>query len=236
MEVIRMKDKDSSFSKISFKELSFERKLEYLWDYYKFHFLGGLFVLLLLIGSILIWQENSKPDILNGYLLNSNWGDDLAKELLEDFVDAKGYDLEQGNAYFNSSVFIDTDIKDQMSTVAYTKVMTDLDMKEIDFFFCNQEMFEYFGEKETFLNLTQNLPTDMLDKFQNNLVTTNIYDENGNVTDTYVAGIDISDAPVLLKMQEERKLYEDGQVFLTIPYNTTHLDTVIEFIEFLYEE
>ncbi|MBQ4530335.1 MAG: hypothetical protein IJA36_06965 [Lachnospiraceae bacterium] len=231
-----MKDKDTVFSKICFKELSFERKLEYLWDYYKFHFFGSLLVLILLIGGILIWQENSKPDILNGYLLNTNWGDDLAAELLKDFADAKGYDLDQGNAYFNSSVFIDTDIKDQMSTVAYTKVMTDLDMKEIDFFFCNQEMFEYFGEKETFLDLSQNMPEEFLNKFQDKLITTDIYDENGNVTNTYIAGMDISDAPILIKMQEERKLYEDDQVLLTLPYNTTRLDKVMEFIEFLYGE
>ena len=231
-----MENKDTTFSKISFKELSFEKKLEYLWDYYKFHFLGILLILALLIGSILIWKQNSKPDILNGYLLNTNWGDDMAKELLKDFADAKGYDLDQGNAYFNSSVFIDTDIKDQMSTVAYTKVMTDLDMKEIDFFFCNQEMFEYFGEKETFLNLTEHLPEEFLSKFQDKLVTTHIYDENGNVIDTYVAAIDINDSPVLLKMQEERKLYDDSQALLTIPYNTTRLDKVMEFISFLYEE
>ena len=231
-----MEDKDTAFSKICFKELTFERKLEYLWDYYKFHFLSALVILALLIGSFFIWQENSKPVILNGYLLNTNWGDDLAAELLKDFADAKGYDLDQGNAYFNSSVYIDADIKDQMSTVAYTKVMTDLDMKEIDFFFCNQEMFQYFGEKETFLDLSQNMPEEFLNKFQDKLVTTDIYDENGTVINTYIAGIDISDAPVLAKMQEERKLYEDSPVLLTIPYNTVRLDKVMEFIQFLYEE
>lgn len=231
-----MKDKDTTFSKICFKELSFQGKLEYFWDYYKFHFFGALLVFALLIGSILIWQENSKPDILNGYLLNTNWGDDLAEELLKDFADARGYDLEQGNAYFNSSVYIDTDIKDQMSTVAYTKVMTDLDMKETDFFFCSQEMFDYFGEKGIFLNLTENLPEEFLNKYHDKLLTTDIYDENGNVTATYIAAIDISDAPVLVKMQQERALYEDSPVLLTIPYNTTRLEKVMEFIEFLYEE
>lgn len=231
-----MKDKDTAHSKICFRELSAEKKLEYFWDYYRFHFFGILILLVFIIGSLLIFRQNSKPDILNGYLLNTNWGDDLAKELLKEFADAKGYDLEKGNAYFNSSVFIDTNTKDQMSTVAYTKVMTDLDMKEIDFFFCNQEMFDYFGQKETFLNLNENLPQEFLDKFGDKLVSTTVYGENGTVLNTYDAAIDISDSPVLAKMQEKRKLYDENTILLSIPYNTTRLDRTLEFIEFLYEE
>ena len=229
-----MEDKDTVFSKICFRELSFERKLEYLWDYYKFHFLGILLLLFLLIGGIFTWQEKSKPDLLNGYLLNTNWGDDTAQELLKDFADKKGYDLDEYNAYFNSSVFIDTAIQDQMSTVAYTKVMTDLDMKEIDFFFCNQEMFDYIGQRETFINLETAMPADLYQRFEKQLVTTNIYDDNGNVVDTYVTAIDISDSPVLMKLQQNRAMYDDGAIYFSVPYNSQRLEQVWIFLEFLY--
>lgn len=231
-----MEDKDTAYSKICFKKLSFERKLEYLWDYYKFHFLGILLVLLLVIGSILTWQEKSKPDLLNGYLLNANWGDEKAYELLEQFANAKGYDLTEYNAYFNSSAFIDTTIQDQMSTVAYTKVMTDLDMKEIDFFFCNQEMFDYFGQREAFINLETVMPADFYQRFEQKLITTDIYDDNGNVIDTYVAGIDISDSPVLIEMQQEQRIYDDGIIYFSIPYNSQRLEESLDFLEFLYSK
>ena len=231
-----MHDKDTQYSKICFRELSKERKLEYIWDYYKFHILAILLLLALTIGSILIWQQNSKPTLINGYLLNTDWGDEQAQELLEEYAVFGSYNLDDYNAYFNSSVFIDTSIKDQMSTVAYTKVMSDLDVKETDFYFCNQEMFDYFGERETFLNLDTAMPNDLYKHFQNQFVTATICDENGNVTSSYVAGIDISDSPVLARLQQERKIYEDGTVYFTIPYNSERLDEVWKFLEFLYSE
>ena len=228
-------DKDQELSKISFHKLSKNEKLEYLWDYYKFHFLGIVFFLALVIAGIFYLKEDAKPDILNGYLLNSDWGDDKAQELLERFASAKGYDLEKSNAYFNSSVYIDIQLQDQMSSVAYTKVMSDLDMKRTDFYFCNQEIFDYFGEKEAFLNLETALSSQILEKYKNRLITTTTYDENGNVAETYVAGIDISDSPVLIEMQQNRKMYEDGKIIFSIPYNTMRLDTALEFLNFLYE-
>lgn len=230
-----MNDKTTNLSKIKFGELSFQGKLEHLWDYYKFHFGGAILLLALIIAGVFYQLEDAKPDILNGYLLNSNWGDEQAALLLQEYADKKGYDLEEGNAYFNSSVYIDVQLKDQMSSVAYTKVMSDLDMKEIDFFFCNQEMFQYFGEKEAFLDLSEALPKDFLNQFDGRLLTTNSYDENGNITETYIAGIDISDSPVLLPMESETKIYEDSSVILAIPYNTVRLERVMEFITFLYE-
>lgn len=231
-----MKDKDTQFSKICFRELSAQKKLEYLWDYYKFHLLGILLLLGFLLGSILIWQQNSKPVLLNGYLLNANWGDEQAQKLLQEYASFEGYNLDDYNAYFNSSVFIDTSIKDQMSTVAYTKVMSDLDVKEIDFFFCNDEMFDYFGERETFLDLQKSMPQTLYQRFQNQMCTTDIIDEDGNVTYTYISGIDISDSPVLQKLQQEKTLYEDGTIYFAIPYNSQRLDQVWNYLEFLYSE
>lgn len=231
-----MKDKDTQHSKICFRQLSPGKKLEYLWDYYKFHLLGILILIGFIIGSILIWQQNSKPVLLNGYLLNADWGDEQAQELLEEYASFGAYNLDDYNAYFNSSVFIDTTIKDQMSTVAYTKVMSDLDMKDIDFFFCNQEMFDYFGERETFLNLEKSMPEDLYQRFQEQLITIEIFDDNGNVTDSYVAGIDISNSPVLERLQQQRNLYEDGTIYFTVPYNSEHLEQVWNFLEFLYTE
>lgn len=227
-------EKDLEMSKVSFKQLSNAQKLEYIWDYYKFHLLTVLFILFLVIAGIFYLRLDARPDILNGYLLNSNWGDDKAQELLQAFADANGYDLEKGNAYFNSSVYIDVQLKDQMSSVAYTKVMSDLDMKRTDFYFCNQEMFDYFGEKEAFLNLETALSEDTLNKYQDRLITTTTYNEDGSVAETYAAGIDISDSPVLATMQQEGKIYEDGTIIFSIPYNTTRLDTSLEFLEFLF--
>lgn len=231
-----MKDKDTQHSKICFQQLSLAKKLEYLWDYYKFHLLGILILIGFIIGSILIWHQNSKPVLLNGYLLNTDWGDEQAQELLAEYASFGAYNLDDFNAYFNSSVFIDTTIKDQMSTVAYTKVMSDLDMKDIDFFFCNQEMFDYFGERETFLNLEKSMPEDFYQRFQEQLITIEIFDDNGNVTDSYVAGIDISNSPVLGRLQQQRNLYEDGIIYFTVPYNSEHLERVWNFLEFLYAE
>ena len=229
-----MNDKDTQYSKICFKKLTKAEKLEYIWDYYKFHLLGILFLLSLFIGSFFIWQQNSKPVLLNSYLLNTDWGDQQAQKLLEEYASFHSYDLKNYNAYFNSSVFIDTKIKDQMSTVAYTKVMSDLDVKKTDFYFCNRETFDYFGERETFLNLETAMPKELLEQFQHQLLTVNTYDEHGNVSSSYVAGIDISNSPVLLKAQAERKLYEDGNVYFTVPYNSERLDEVWKFLEFLY--
>ncbi len=232
-----MKDKDTIHSKICFRRLSFGEKLEYLWDYYKFHLFGFLLLLALIIGSILIWFDNSKPTLLNGYLLNTDWGDNQTQKLLEEYASFGTYNSDNYNAHFNCSVYIDTTIKDQMSTVAYTKVMTDLDMKEIDFFFCNQEMFDYFGEREIFLNLETSIPKDLYQRFQNQLIMIEILDDGGNVTNSYAAGIDISNSPVLQRLQQqERNLYEDGTIYFTIPYNSERLEQVWNFLEFLYAE
>lgn len=231
-----MKDTDTQFSKICFKKLSPQRKLEYLWDYYKFHLFAILALSTIIISSIFILRQNAKPTLLNGYLLNADWGDEQAKELLQEYAACRGYNLDEYNAYFNSSVFIDTAIKDQMSTVAYTKVMSDFDVKKIDFFFCNREMLDYFGEREIFLNLENAMPQNLYQRFEKQMITTDALNATQNNTPAYACGIDISNSPVLKRLQQQKNMYEDQSVFLAVPYNSQHPEQVWDFLQFLYSE
>ncbi len=211
------------------------KKLSYLWDYYRFHIIAGVFVLILIIAGICFSMQNNKPIFLNGYFLNADWGDELAGKMLEDYANSKNCDLTQYKAYFNSSVYIDTELKDQMSSVAYTKVMSEFDMKRVDFFFANQTIFDYFGPKEAFLDLEKNLPNDLLEKCQDNLIKTQQYDENNKVVGDYVAGIDVSNTKKLKEYEKSRKMYEDSPVIFSVAYNTIRLEEVIDFLRWLDE-
>lgn len=211
------------------------KKLSYLWDYYRFHIIAGVFVLILIIAGICFSMQNNKPIFLNGYFLNADWGDELAGKMLEDYANSKNCDLTQYKAYFNSSIYIDTELKDQMSSVAYTKVMSEFDMKRVDFFFANQTIFDYFGPKEAFLDLEKNLPNDLLEKYQDNLIKTQQYDENNKVVGEYVAGIDVSNTKKLKEYEKSRKMYEDSPVIFSVAYNTSRLEEVIDFLRWLNE-
>ena len=223
-----MKDKKNAKQTI-------KKKLSYFWDYYRFHMFAGIFVLILAVAGICFSVQNNKPVFLNGYFLNSNWGDDLSRKMLEDYASFKGCDLDKHKAYFNSSVYIDTQLKDQMSSVAYTKVMSEFDMKRVDFFFANQTIFDYFGPKEAFLDLEKNLPNDLLEKYQDNLIKTQQYDENDKVVGEYVAGIDVSNTKKLKEYEKSRKMYEDSPVIFSVAYNTIRLEEVMDFLRWLEE-
>lgn len=211
------------------------KKLSYVWDYYRFHIIAGVFILILVIAGICFSVQNNKPTFLNGYFLNANWGDDLAGKMLEDYAVSKNCDLSKHKAYFNSSVYIDTELKDQMSSVAYTKVMSEFDMKRVDFFFSNQITFDYFGPKEAFLDLGKNLPEDLLKKYQDRLIMTKHYNEDDEVIGEYVAGIDVSNTKKIKDYEQSRKMYEDSPVIFSVAYNTIRLEEVMDFLRWLDE-
>ena len=73
---ISLKEEDYSdaplFEQKNFKDLTFSQKLSYIWDYYKWWFLGAAIVITLLVVTVPGIIENSKEEVLYSVFLNSN--------------------------------------------------------------------------------------------------------------------------------------------------------------------
>ena len=79
-------------AKPDFKAMSTSKKLGYVWDYYRFHILG-IIVLVVIASSIIHHYATLKKSALDMLFLNAHSIDD-EQTIYEDFLTAQGYDLD----------------------------------------------------------------------------------------------------------------------------------------------
>lgn len=78
-------------AKPDFKAMSTQKKLGYVWDYYRFHILGTI-VLVITAVSIIHHYATLKDSVLDMLFLNAYTVEDEQKPF-EDFLTAQGYDM-----------------------------------------------------------------------------------------------------------------------------------------------
>ena len=108
---ISLKEEDYSdaplFEQKKFKDLTFSQKLSYIWDYYKWWFLGAAIVITLLVVTVPGIIENSKEEVLYSVFLNSNIQGQESTTIMDDYTKAAGIDMDNKRITLDCSIYID---------------------------------------------------------------------------------------------------------------------------------
>lgn len=97
------------------KTAPFKKKLAYFWDYYKWHTIITI-LLLIFVGSYIHTVVTATEDTLNGILLNTYSTDDVTSDIINEFAEKEEIDLTKYSITLNTTLAYSVDGSTSYST------------------------------------------------------------------------------------------------------------------------
>lgn len=220
----------------TFKSLNGKKRLEFIWDYYKWRIIVITFSIIVICTFVHMLYEGQKPCRLQAcVVLNtedncSRWFDKFTEELVSDGKPGKvDINLDQPFDYDNKYYYVQE-----------LEVMTTVSSMRMDIAICGKDMYSYLLALNACMPLDKSLPDDLVDFLSDNnkLIydTANLkIDKNGNVNpedgiDGYYA-VDLSETEFdnLYNQTEDTK----EPLYAVIISNTQHLEDCIKLLRAL---
>ena len=237
------------------KNADLKTKWKYFLDYYKWWAIGIAAVLAFVI-SMIYYAVTSKDNALSGYFLNTYAIEENTPSFITGFAETAGIDLKEYEIMLDSSLKYDsTNVYDQNTYATSQKIMVTIAAGDVDFIVADEESFEYYGTTDTFHDLRDIYTEEELEKFKDYLyyVDMDVIREKEAVIEAgnfrnYIAPVydhlapeEMTDpVPIGFCIQDSPKLagtyyFRSGNVPLGIVVTTQRLDTVKQFVEYLFE-
>lgn len=234
------------------KNQPLKKRLSYFWTYYKWHVLGGVLGLAVLIYVISEIVTN-KEEALFVILVNSNpW--DREQELASSFMEYADIDPNTYQVTFNSSLYL-TELGGQDSMNTRELIMVYSATGDLDVAIMDAPTFEGYAYSEIFFNLSAVLPNEMLSSLEGKIyyrdnaaaeelnAAWDAYESTENIiipdpfkpeemAEPVPVGIDISDCVAF----QNAYYYPDKPVLLGLSASSDRTANAIKFIEFLFTE
>lgn len=151
-----------------FKNGTTRQKAEYILDYYKWHILF-LMVILLLIGNIIYTNLTHKEYILKGIFLSTPADTETVLDLEKDFLKIYPIDNSSEDIFFDSSIYYRPDAGNIDSTLSYQAVQvltTRIATGEIDFIVADDVTLTDLCYQQYFSDLSEVLSEDQMRKYE----------------------------------------------------------------------
>lgn len=230
------------------KTLKGQKKIQYIWDYYKF-LLVILGILLYIFGYTLYRHFSYKDTILYTALVNVNAGETLTKELSTDFLDYQNLNPSKNKLELYTGLYL-TD-NEQNAYYPYTyasriKILAIIDGKLLDIVLMNKEAFDAFSQNGYLYDLEE-----LLQQTDNSLYHTVQSDLAANIfilednsaecqfdtsvsyyalTEEHCYGINLSRTEFIGNAGFKEPIY------LGIIANSPHVNTAITYIKYLFSK
>ncbi|GKX31997.1 hypothetical protein SH1V18_44770 [Vallitalea longa] len=176
-------------NKQKFQELSRKEKVDYIWEYYKLHIIGGIIVIGIIASFLNIWVFNPppKPAVSVNFMstnIMTNVTEELEKEL-DDLIVTE----EMGNKKVFVNTFVLGSPDPQMEMATQTKFAASVQAQELDVMIMDKDKFEELAKQGNMLPLEEILAQQDLDMLSEKLIS--LKSEEDNKEKIY--GIDVSD-------------------------------------------
>lgn len=165
------------------RDMSTKGRLEYFWYYYKVHTIVAISVISLAV--MFLYQYATNKDYgFYAALINANssgsqepWGDEFARYA--------GIDTDEYLSYIDTSILSSESNTSQYTIAAAEKLVAMLQTGIVDIIVADTETFEGYAQNEFFADLTQLLPKDLLEKYQDCLYYTDASTFRSTNDDTF---------------------------------------------------
>lgn len=206
--------------KTDFKTLPAKSKMQYIWDYYRWHIIGGICIAAFVI-SLVVHYATYKDPILEVLMVNCNDSLNGDESSFDDFLEEYGYDKNKSPVSLYSSLKIVEG--DSLSYQDQQALMLVMAGGQQDVFFANEDVFMGYADQGMFVDLSTYLPKDLLEKYKDSL----IYSTNDGTVDAYPCAVELKDN----QWVQENEYYESCYygVFLT----ANESEPVKQFTEYL---
>lgn len=238
-----------------------QEKLEYFWEYYKWHTIVGVVALIIVISSIYN-VLTAKDLVMNGILLNCTPTLDSTKqdELILDFMAQQEINTKKNEISLNTSLYYsvydeeDTDYSNSELTYTASQIMlVQVASGELDFITGDLETLTSIAYSDFFVDLTTVLTEEQLKLYepylyyldQSVLDLMNEAKDSGESTKITIPDVDKPETmktpiPVLIDLSrcEDIKLFysnmkEDKPVVIGFIVNSKHAELTGKFLDYL---
>lgn len=236
------------------KNGTFKQKMQYFWDYYKWHVIGGSIGLLFLISFIKSIVDH-KDFAFYGFFINTTPNPVVSEAFLDSFIELAELDTENYAVMIDDTYSIVKDSYDEFSVAAHQKLTISIMAEEVDFVAMDETTFGQYASTSTFFDLRDVFSPEQMEKFEPYLYYTDMADirkiEESRKSASYEVysgkkydhtspeGLE-DPVPVAIYLHSSQKLNQaydlrKQPIVLGIPLNTKHLDTSLQFIEYILE-
>lgn len=235
-----------------------KQRLEYFWDYHKWHVLIPLFIGIII--GVSIYQAVTRPDtIVSGIVLNtySQTAYERASELNLNYLKTLELDPKEYQVELNTTLAYSNDPGEgvSMNYESLQAITAQTGAGVIDFMVADTETMIDFEYRAMFADLREVLTKEQLQAFEPYLLYIDrdiliqrqkYYEENFETSDLTFTDCrkpeEMKDpVPVFLDMSNCKKLtdiYEDvpDSLALAVPSKSERIEALQDFLNYLYEE
>lgn len=211
------------------KEMSFQDKLWYIWEYYKIHMLiaGILLFFLYVLGTI--FYQKSFTTRLSCVVMNDRYSSISDYQgLAEGFKGRMGY-KSKDRVDMDTSLYISFDNSGSNSELDYAslaKITAIIASQDLDLMITSADAIEHYAANDGLLDLETTLPADLWE-----LIKEDVYkapDSSGTVLS---AAVNLKNSNFHQKAGTQME-----EAYFCLISNSKRIDTAIEFLRYLYEE
>lgn len=212
------------------KGKSFKYKFSYFWEYYRWATLGtivGIIFVIALVKSIV----TSKATAFQAIFINSQ-----CSISTEEFSELIGINTSKEEVLFeaNYTLNLDPDSYDESSYVNMQKIVAMTQAGQLDVVFGYEDSTEYFGRNELFYDLREIFGEQFITDLGDKVLWVDVLstDDDGNdIVYKAPVAINVSDAPFIVS----NGCYPYGDCYFAVVGNTSHIDWVKLFYEYIYK-
>lgn len=207
------------------KMMTKEEKRQYFKDYYLKFVLIGLVVLAILSYILYTLFKPPEKDVFYAGAFNMYLQIEQEESFKDDFGDYLGGKVNKDKIYFKSY---------EDSFLSEMEVDNFFEKRRFDVFITNTDRFKSFATNDNYVDLSEVLPEDFLEKYKDRLVYyTDLHSGTKDKDTEYPFGISLKGTRYKYYDQFANEI-EDP--VLGIAINTLRKDTAVKFIEYLFED
>ena len=218
--------KEAAVERQKLKNMSFQDKIWYIGEYYKFHIavVVGIIFILCIIGTS-IYNSTIENSLYCIIINNQSNGEVNYDVLTQEFHDHMGFGKKQ-EVHAESIYITYSDVVSEFSYASMAKISAMIASKELDILITDEENFERYSTMEGYADLEQALPEDLLGLIKDRLcygVT-----EDGR---TAAFAVDISGTEFTSKMGISL-----APAYCGFISNSQNRDTAIALLRYIFEQ
>lgn len=206
------------------KPMTWQKRLDYLATYYKWHVIGILFGLVLIFGVVSAVMENSKETMLACSWVNESEVNTEVGTVADAFGAYIGIEESKQRLLFDNGSYVDPEGGDSYSMASQSRLSAMWADGDLDLIVCDETLAGVLSESDWFLDLTEALPAELYEVLQPYLL--GLKGPDGIYR---VYGIDITDS-VINPTADGSTPYSH---VLCVTNTSQRLETVWEFLKFL---
>lgn len=228
-----------------FSELSLKKKIEYVWDYYKWYIIVGLAVMV--FGTIFVrdYKDNLRPTYITVEMLNSYFAYDTTNTVSDDFINQYNIDTNEYKLYINTGMNLAEQGFDTTMLANQQKLVSMYTAQDLDVVIGPVQTIEGAANCDCYGNLNEILPKDLIDELVDREYEFYYFDpskdeiEDYEERQPYFAGVYLDNCSYLNNNGEYGAYAvpetEEERAVFTIAANSLRQDHAIEFLRFLIE-